>query len=61
MSRANAQRGVRPEELSLATSYLDASSPFCTKRPTRLRSAANLIISRLGDDYFDRIATGSAR
>jgi zinc protease len=46
---------VRPEELSLATSYLDGVFPIRYETTDAIAAAlANLIIYGLPDDYFDR-------
>jgi zinc protease len=46
---------IRPEELSLATSYLDGVFPIRYETTDAIAAAlANLIIYRLEDDYFDR-------
>jgi zinc protease len=46
---------VRPEELSLATSYLDGVFPIRYETTDAIGAAlANLIIYGLPDDYFDR-------
>jgi zinc protease len=46
---------IRPEELSLATSYLDGVFPIRYETTDAIAAAlANLIIYGLPDDYFDR-------
>jgi len=46
---------VTPEELSLATSYLDGVFPIRYETTDAIASAlANLVIYELGDDWFDR-------
>lgn len=46
---------IRPEELSLATSYLDGVFPIRYETTDAIAAAlANLIIYQLEDDYFDR-------
>ena len=46
---------IRPEELSLATSYLDGVFPIRYETTDAIAAAlANLIIYNLGDDYFDQ-------
>jgi zinc protease len=46
---------IRPDELSLATSYLDGVFPIRYETTDAIAAAlANLIIYRLDDDYFDR-------
>jgi zinc protease len=46
---------IRPEELSLATSYLDGVFPIRYETTDAIAAAlANLIIYGLADDYFDR-------
>jgi zinc protease len=46
---------IRPDELSLATSYLDGVFPIRYETTDAIAAAlANLIIYRLADDYFDR-------
>ncbi len=46
---------IRPEELSLATSYLDGVFPIRYETTDAIAAAlANLVIFGLEDDYFDR-------
>jgi zinc protease len=46
---------IRPEELSLATSYLDGVFPIRYETTDAIAAAlANLVIYGLPDDYFDR-------
>jgi zinc protease len=46
---------IRPEELSLATSYLDGVFPIRYETTDAIAAAlANVVIYELPDDYFDR-------